>query len=91
MYQTFDKFLATDTWGKDHPSDEKRFFQALDRVVRDSDFDPDKMGEYMRQKKRPKGQKRPLTKTEAHPFGDAIKDYVAAAWAVKDYLAATGA
>jgi hypothetical protein len=84
MYKAFDKFLAVSTWHTQHPLDEKRFFVALSSVVKDSKFNPDAMGKYMQEKTRPPN-------VEGHPFDDAIAHYVAAAWAVKDYLAATGA
>jgi hypothetical protein len=47
MYQAFDKFLATDTWHTTHPLDTKRFYQALDQVVRDDAFNADAMPMYI--------------------------------------------
>jgi hypothetical protein len=85
MYQAFDKFLARDTWHTRDANDEKLFFLALSSVVKDSKFSPEGMGDYMRQKTRPSPN------VEDHPFEHAIAHYVAAAWAVKGYLAATGA
>ena len=84
MYQAFDKFLALDTWHTRSQFDEKIFFLALSSVVKDGKFNPEEMGSYMRQKTRPSSN------VEDHPFEHAIAHYVAAAWAVKDYLAATG-
>jgi|GEM_PF-763308 len=84
MYQAFDKFLATGTWHTPHPNDRTRFFLILSSVVKDSKFNPDAMGEYMRQKTHPG------IEVKDHPFRSAIDRYVTAAWAVKDYLAATG-
>jgi len=84
MYRTFDNFLARDSWHTRHPRDETQFFVALDSVVKESQFNPDKMGLYMRQKTHP-----PVN-TKDHSFDIAIEHYVAAAWAVKRYLAAAG-
>jgi len=85
MYRAFDKFLARNTWHTRHPNDEKIFFLALSSVVKNSKFNPEELGEYMRQKTGPSPN------VKDHPFDDVIAHYVAAAWAVKDYLAATGA
>jgi hypothetical protein len=83
MYRAFDTFLAINTWHTTHPNDEKRFFQALSGVVKNDKFNPDEMGEYMKQKTRGRASK------EDHPYRHAISHYVAAAWAVRDYLRAT--
>ncbi len=86
MYAAFDNFLQTDTWHTTHPMDEKRFIKALAAIVKDRDFNPDEMGNYMRR----------LTKSptnvedQDHPYEDAIQRLVTKAWAVKEYLALTG-
>jgi hypothetical protein len=82
LYEAFDRFLSVDTWHTRHPSDEERFFIALKMVVTDLTFNPDNMGEYFRQKKKVSRD------DEEHPFNYSIDHYVAAAWAVKDYLKA---
>jgi hypothetical protein len=82
LYAAFDNFLGVETWHTRHPSDEQRFFIALNKVVTDPKFNPDNLGQYMREKKgilRDDGE---------HAFNVAIDHYVAAAWAVKDYLKA---
>jgi hypothetical protein len=82
MYEAFDKFLQADTWHTRHPSDEERFFVALEKVVKKPGFNPDDLGEYIRQKKA-------LSRDdEENSFNIATDHYVAAAWAVKDYLRA---
>jgi len=83
MYEAFDKFLAVETWYTAHPLDEKRFFKALQPVVRSAEFSPEAMGDYMRQKTQPPNN-------QENPYDDAIGHYVSAAWAVKEYLEATG-
>ena len=83
MYEAFDRFLAVSTWYTKHPNDEERFFHALRSVVRNDLFSPDALGDYIR-------QKAGVSRDDGHPYNDVIDDYVAAAWAVKDYLKATG-
>lgn len=83
MYEVFDSFLSKDTWHTRHDFDELRFFISLKKVVKNPDFDPDKMGEYMREK-----AGIPLDDDE-NVASLAILHYVAEAWAVKDYLIAT--
>ena len=84
LYDVFDKFLAVSTWHTRHPSDEQRFFTVLASVVKDPRFNPDELGEYFRQKKAVSRD------DESNFFKVAIDDYVAKAWAVKDYLKANG-
>lgn len=76
MYEVFDSFLLHDTWSSDHVLDNARFFRAPSTVVRDQDFNPDKMGEYFEEK---------------HPEGydNAISKLRSKAWAVREYLQAT--
>jgi hypothetical protein len=85
MYEVFDRFLATDTWHKCHPNNELRFYQLLHRVVREPAFNPDTMGEYMREK---------FQLSSAYDAGDyrvkAIDRLTSAAWAVFGYLQVTG-
>jgi hypothetical protein len=85
MYDVFDRFLATDTWHKDHPSDEMRFYRLLHKVVLNPAFSADTMGGYMREK---------FQLSSSYDAADyrikAIDRYTTAAWAVFDYLKATG-
>jgi hypothetical protein len=84
LYEAFDKFLNTDTWHTRHAYDEERFFIALEKVIKDPQFNPDRLGEYMREKKN-------VSRDDAeNAFNFDIDHYVAAAWAVKDYLKANG-
>jgi hypothetical protein len=82
LYEAFDNFLNVDTWHTRHANDEHRFFVALCQVIDNPKFNPDEMGEYMRQKKRVSRD------DEQMHFNVAIDFYVAAAWAVKGYLKA---
>jgi hypothetical protein len=83
MYEAFDKFLAMDTWYSAHPLDGKRFFQALDHVVRDEAFDADAMGKYM-------FQKTGILRNTNDSRAGRIAELISAAWAVREYLDATG-
>jgi hypothetical protein len=85
MYEVFDPFLASKTWHRDKDADRNRFYLALDKVVRDAAFDPEEMGDYAR-----------ATLGIASECGDddrdnAVTRRVTDAWAVRDFLAVTGA
>lgn len=82
MYEAFDNFLAMDTWHTRHPLDEKRFFIALNKVVTEPKFNADELGRYMREKKNV------ARDDEKNTFNADIDHYVAAAWAVREYLKA---
>lgn len=83
MYDEFEKLVQGGTWHTGKPSDEKRFNLALARVVDRADFSPDVMGERM------------LTAIEARSglranYAYIVRDLVSRAWAVRDFLQATG-
>jgi hypothetical protein len=82
MYEVFNSFIDNDTWDSCHPLDEQRFYQALDQVVRKGQFSPEEMGNYL-------ADRRGVARDDEH-FGPAIRHYVAGAWAVRQYLSATG-
>ncbi|AZS22322.1 hypothetical protein [Caulobacter sp. FWC26] len=82
MYETFDRFLATDTWHTTHDNDQERFYVALSQVIDHPDFNPDQMGEYMRRAKN-------VDRASEDGFGPRIDSLVTAAWAIRDYKAAT--
>lgn len=44
MYEVFDSFIKQSTWHSGGPADQKRFFQALDKAIRDPNFEPGPMG-----------------------------------------------
>ncbi|WP_428428244.1 hypothetical protein [Pararhizobium sp.] len=77
MYTAFDPFLNVDTWHTSHPTDDRRFYIALATVVKNPGFSPDEMGEYMRNSK-------------GITFDTRIENLVHSAWAVREYLQATG-
>jgi hypothetical protein len=76
MYDAFDSFLAGSTWHTLHASDEERFLTALNKVVTTPGFNPEEMGEYMRQK----------VGARNADIDSAIDRYTSDAWAVYTYL-----
>ena len=82
MYEAFDKFLAMQNWHTTHPLDAQYFYRALDQVVRDKVFNPEKMAEYMANKLR-------ISRDDESDFADAIRRYTKNAGVVQDFLKAT--
>jgi hypothetical protein len=80
-YSVFDPFLNRDTWHTHHPIDGQIFYGCLDQVVREPDFSAEAMGDYFRSAKQ---------LDRAHPLNQAVDSYVTRAWAVRNYLEATG-
>lgn len=81
--EAFGPFLDIQHWYSMHPSEEQLFFRALAGVVKEPDFNPDRMGEYF-------AQRFDLdNKPDDHPMNEAREHYVAAAWAVRGFLQAT--
>ena len=76
------------TWHSRHPNDEERFFRALETVVRNPEFNADRLGEYM-DEKRANGELAQANLIE-EVYEKARDHYVAAAWTVVGYLHATG-
>ena len=80
MYSVFDEFLESDTWPARLPSDLRRFYQALYKVVWKEEFNAEAMKKYMKQR--------------LHIAHDDCKSYHAKAmqrlchdaWAVRDFL-----
>ena len=84
MYKAFDEFFSHDSWTSHNWPDEDRFFQALDKVVRDEGFSVLDLGSYIAQKyaqEYPAADPEHLRGTRDH--------YVALADNVKRYLEAT--
>ena len=83
IYSAFDQFLLVDTWHTTHPLDSRRFYLALDKVVRDGNFNADVMGAYMY-------AKTGVSRETEGGLGYSIERYKTAAWAVRGYLEAIG-
>jgi hypothetical protein len=82
-YDVFDSFLSVDTWYTSHWLDDRGFFVCLSKIVQKPDFDPESMGEYMRAVKD--------IDSHEHHFALRVRDLVSKAWAVRQYLEASGA
>lgn len=88
MYEAFDSFLRRNNSHTLHALDEEGFFRALDTVVRDPQFNADRFGEYVDQKRENGDSAQANLTSEAYEH--ARDHYVAAAWAVHTYLRTTG-
>jgi hypothetical protein len=84
VYQAFDEFLDVETWHTTHALDEERFYRALDKVVRDKDFNSEEMATYM-------CQKFSVSRGGGNHFSEAIERYTDSASAVRGFLEATKA
>lgn len=84
MYKVFDPFLAADTWHTSHPLDSERFYVALAQLVRNAEFSPDEMRDYM------------FRQTGVDPDNpedsrvQAIDERTHEAWAIREFLEVTG-
>lgn len=81
MYEALDSYLNVDTWHTGDAHDDERFYRALAKIVRDPAFNPDSMGEYMRDRK---GVDR--DDPDHRGFSMAIDKRVTEAWAICDFL-----
>jgi hypothetical protein len=84
MYEVLDSFLAGNTWSTRHAADEERFFRALNEIVDDPGFNPERLREYIANECELAEQS-----DESHD-NVALDKYVADAWAVKTFLSVTG-
>ena len=80
MYEVLDNFLLTGTWHTRHASDEQRFYEVLDQIVWQDEFNAERMAEYMRRK-----MNLHYGDNES-PFAMAIHHYRTSAGAVRDFL-----
>ena len=78
MYEVFDNFLATETWSSTHPLDEKRFDEALNKIIDNEEFSPSRMGDYF------------FDKVDNENLAPAIQRYVDRAYIIKEFLNNTG-
>jgi hypothetical protein len=81
MYEAMNGWLDMETWHTPEEPDRERFFRGLDKIIDNRDFNPDKMGEYCRQRRNIAAEDH-----ESH-LAKVIDDRVQDAWAVKEYLA----
>jgi hypothetical protein len=83
LYEVFDDYVLPEDWYKGSDADRLRFNLSLARVVNDPDFQPDRMGVYLREKVSSDDEE--LSRVMA----DEIDARVADAWAVQDFLSST--
>ena len=81
MYEALDSYLNVDTWHTAHALDDRRFYEALAKIVRDPKFSPEAMGEYMRERK---GVDR--DNPSHSDFNSVIDRRVTEAWAIMEFL-----
>jgi hypothetical protein len=81
MFEPLDQFLAVRTWYTREVPDQQRFFSGLKTIVSEHPgFDPNRLGNYIIEKK--------TGEIERGTLEEARRFYVAAATAVKRYLEA---
>jgi len=83
MYDVFNNFLNVETWYKDHPNDNERFYHALSKVIDNEDFSPDAMAEHMHTYKN-------VTPDDDTEFSRRIEELQSAAWHIRDYRKTVG-
>ena len=88
MYDAFDDFLQRETWHTRHEDDKEQFFRALETVVYNPQFNADRLGEYIGQR-REAGENAQAAVLQLE-YDQAWDYYVDAAWAVSDFLRFTG-
>lgn len=77
MYQALDAFLATPTWYTNRPVERRRFFQALDAIVRHPAFEAEGLADYI------------IDRTDNPRLDHIARRLAAEAASVRDFLIAT--
>ncbi len=78
MYQALDAFLRAPAWYANRPTERRRFFQAIDVIVRDPNFDAENLAEYLMQR------------ADNPRLNHIARSLAAEALSVRDFLIATG-
>ncbi len=78
MYQALDAFLEAPAWYANRPTERRRFFQAVNLIVRHPAFDADAMAEYI------------IARADNPRLDHVARRLAAEALAVRDFLIATG-
>ena len=50
MYEILNEFTSVKTWTSHHHEDDGRFYRAINRIVREKNFDSQKVGEFIKNK-----------------------------------------
>lgn len=78
MYQALDPFLKAPAWYANRPIERRRFFQAINLIVRDPNFEAEALAEY-------------LIERAGNPrLNHIARGLAAEALSVRDFLIATG-
>jgi hypothetical protein len=80
-YSVFDSFCKVPTWNTSHALDERRFNDALSKVVHDKDFSPEAMGDYIRNI-----HSNPIWPKESEELQNVISQLISNAWTIKNYV-----
>jgi hypothetical protein len=80
----FNGVLQRETWHTRHENDKDQFFRALETVVYNPQFNADRLGEYIDQR-REAGENAQAGILQLE-YDEARNYYVDAAWAVSDFL-----
>jgi hypothetical protein len=78
MYAAFDSFLGTPTWYTNRPVERRRFFEALDAIVRRPDFEAEALADYL------------IHRADNPRLNHVARQLAAEALSVRDFLIATG-
>lgn len=78
MYQALDAFMRAPAWYANRPQERRRFFQAIDQIVRHPDFDAEAMAEYI------------IARADNRKLDHIARRLAAEALSVRDFLIATG-
>lgn len=78
MYQALDAFLKAPAWYTNRPIERRRFFLAIDPIVRHPDFDAEALAEYL------------IARAGNPRLNHIARRLAAEALSVRDFLIATG-
>lgn len=78
MYQALDAFLKSPAWYANRPIERRRFFLAIDQIVRHPDFDADALSDYL------------IARADNPRLNHIARRFAAEALSVRDFLIATG-
>lgn len=78
MYQALDRFLDAPTWYTNRPIERRRFFQALNVIVRQPNFDAEALADYL------------IDRADNPRLNHVARRLAAEALSVRDFLIATG-
>ena len=78
MYQAMDAFLRTPTWYTNRPVERRRFFEALNSIVRHPAFDADALADHI------------VHRVDNRRLNHIARQLAAEAQSVRDFLIATG-